>query len=326
MDPLPQSSTGSSSLPGASLHGAHPWWRPLLLATPIDWLMQAYLLVLLLGLSASARTPTRDGLFLTVLGCIVGHAVMLTLAHARGEPRGWRRAMARVAPVGAIAVPYFRLREIIPTLNDRLYDTQLWHLDLRLFGTAPAAAVERWMSTPVVEWFSFSYALYWVVGIAFIVPALLTSDGGRGERFVTPLVLSLCLGHVLYVLVPAYGPWVAQTDAFAAPLAGGPIYDFMHQVASAGAQRDVFPSLHTAHMVLFSLYCWAGHRAWRPLAWPVTFAAANVIAATILLRWHYVVDVIAGIAFGVMVIHVGWMLNEWYADRRAEAGLSRSWW
>jgi nicotinamide riboside transporter PnuC len=72
-------------------------------------------------------------------------------------------------------------------------------------------------------------------------------------------------------------------------------------VRSGGAMLDIFPSLHTALPTLFALHSFR-HRQRRPYrqSWLLVSAAVvNIVIATLFLRWHYAVDVMAGVLLAV---------------------------
>jgi membrane-associated phospholipid phosphatase len=94
-------------------------------------------------------------------------------------------------------------------------------------------------------------------------------------------------------------------------------------VAAGGAGKDIFPSLHTAGPSFVAIFAYR-HRTRRPFCWtwlPLVFIAANIIGATLFLRWHYVVDVVAGLALAATSAHVCIRLADREARRRAATGL-----
>ena len=51
--------------------------------------------------------------------------------------------------------------------------------------------------------------------------------------------------------------------------------------------------------------------------WPLlAFFAANIIGATMFLRWHYVIDVIAGFALATTAVLVAPRITRWELGRR----------
>jgi membrane-associated phospholipid phosphatase len=81
---------------------------------------------------------------------------------------------------------------------------------------------------------------------------------------------------------------------------------------------DIFPSLHTAYPTFFALFAFGErHRAPYKYGWPIlAFFAANMIIATMLLRWHWAIDVLAGLALAV----AAWRLGIRIAQREADRG------
>jgi membrane-associated phospholipid phosphatase len=72
-----------------------------------------------------------------------------------------------------------------------------------------------------------------------------------------------------------------------------------HGIPRSGQRWDSFPSGHAVHLgALAAVLDRFAPRRWRPLVWP----AATALAATrILLLAHYLSDVAAGLALGVLI-------------------------
>jgi PAP2 superfamily len=90
-------------------------------------------------------------------------------------------------------------------------------------------------------------------------------------------------------------------------------------VKSAGAQKDIFPSLHTAVPTFFALFAFRYRHVQWPFryTWPVmAFCASQIIGATMFLRWHYLIDIIAGVTLAVLAVTVSEALVVWDAKRR----------
>ena len=147
----------------------------------------------------------------------------------------------------------------------------------------------------MVEWLSFFYYTHFFVLALMLIPALFF---GRGERLLELMaggMLIIASGHLLYTLVPGVGPYAVLR--FEEPLQGGFWWNQVSvTVATAGAQLDIFPSLHTAWPTYFTLHAFA-HRARPPYRWlwpALGFVAANIMVATLFLRWHWFIDVALG--------------------------------
>ena len=58
--------------------------------------------------------------------------------------------------------------------------------------------------------------------------------------------------------------------------------------------------------------------------WPVlTFFAANIIGATMFLRWHYVIDVLAGFTLATVAAVIAPKITRWEVARRAGRDLGQ---
>jgi membrane-associated phospholipid phosphatase len=123
----------------------------------------------------------------------------------------------------------------------------------------------------------------------------------RSERFeefhfwVFIVVVGFYLSYLGYIAVPAIGPRFlpAIVQAQTKPLTGVWLF---HPLRAAldraeGITRDCFPSGHT-ELTLLVLY-WA-RRFHRKTFWCLFPIATGIIISTVYLRYHYVIDVVAG--------------------------------
>ena len=95
------------------------------------------------------------------------------------------------------------------------------------------------------------------------------------------------------------------------------IGDFLaHALDTAESVKvDCFPSGHTAGAVLVIL----ATRKWMPrLFWVVLPIASSLIFATVYLRYHYVIDLIAGAALAVAAFWVSGLVTDWLVRTRTD--------
>jgi len=218
---------------------------------------------------------------------------------ARGEMIRSRRARALTYRLGLfvpIVLSYFEMRVLLPALQPELMNHRLFAIDRWLLGTTPALWMQPWNARPIVECLSFFYYGYFLVLLLMLVPSLFIGEGRRQRELFAGAILIAAGGHFLYTIVPGAGPFA--TIAFDQPLHGG---FWWHEVevtvATAGAQLDIFPSLHTAFPAYFTLHAFA-YRRTQPFRWlwPIlAFVAVNIITATMFLRWHWFIDVAVGL-------------------------------
>jgi hypothetical protein len=275
----------------------------------------AYMFVRMLCAPASANASLGRLLTLLLLSF-----TLLTIVLVRGEllPPGRARALLyRLGMIAPIPLSYLSLRVVLPALRPQLLDDALLRLDQALLADTPARLWEAYVSTTTVEWFAFFYYSYFTLMVLHVLGSALLDRGPRMAELLFAAMLIAALGHVGYTLVPAAGPVAAlrfQTD-----LNGGWFWQAVQNtVNSAGAKLDVFPSLHTALPTLFMLHS-IRHRRSAPFRYtwvPLTFAVLNIIIATMFLRWHYAVDILAGLALSVFSQQVAIRVASW-EDQRA---------
>jgi hypothetical protein len=242
--------------------------------------------------SPDATVARRMALALLV---ITACCMVLTRGEIIRSPRA-RALTYRLGLFVPMVLSYFEMRVLLPALQLDLMDGRLLAIDQWLLGTTPSLWLASWNTHGVVEWFSFFYYTHFFVLVMMLVPALFFGHGRRLQELMAGGMLIIATGHFLYTLVPGVGPYA--TLAFEEPLAGGFWWRQVEvTVATAGAQLDIFPSLHTAWPTYFTLHAYA-HRDYPPfrVLWPILgFIALNIMIATMFLRWHWFIDVALGL-------------------------------
>ncbi len=297
---------------------------------PHDWLVFTYLVVLNAALLPRFGQPGYASSALR-MAILLGFYTMVVLPVRAGlwrdglfAPFGYRAALQ-----GTVQASYFFFAAFLPLVNPRNLDIQLYALDLKLFGFEPCLELERYVTPLTSEWFAFFYFCYFLIMTLHTIPIVLFVEHERvlGE-FTLGMLIVFCLGHIGYMLVPGFGPVRALAPFSLAEFPSGLWVDtVMETVKSAGAQKDIFPSLHTAAPTFLTLFSFR-HRNHLPFrcSWPIiAFFTINIIVATLFLRWHWLVDVVAGLSLGVLGWWLSIVLTDRDLERRRRLGLCRSW-
>ena len=178
-------------------------------------------------------------------------------------------------------------------------DADLLAFDLRVFGYEPSIAWDRYVTPHTTEWFAFFYFGYFFLLSAHVLPIMLLGRNRlRVAHFALGIFMVFCTGHLLYMVVPGWGPYHHLAGQFEHPLEGGLFWRLVRATVDAGgAQKDIFPSLHTARRrTSRSTRSSTGGRFPFRFTWPfMAFAATQIIIATMFLRWHYLIDIFAGL-------------------------------
>lgn len=266
-----------------------------------DWFVFAYLLVLLVSV-ALGTGPRRTAALTMVLADVI--AFVACMVAARGLAPRFRLAadvVYRVGLIGALIASFLQLHHILPAVSERVIDAHVYRLDLALFGFEPAVSWDRFVTPRTTEWFSFFYYSYFFILCLYLLPMAIFERRTRVlSELSAGLIFVVCVGHCVYLAVPGQGPYAHLEGHFPHALQGGTwwpiVRDAVHSVGGT-ARKDIFPSLHTACPTFLTLFTFRNrtHRPYRYI-WPITgFFTTQIILATMFLRWHYLLDVIAGV-------------------------------
>lgn len=308
------------------------WARRLLSELALqDWLVFFYFCVLFGAVAIFGTPGEQRNQTLVRLGALAA-VLVVTLVAVRGSLLTRPLAVSlsyRLVIFGVVQISYFMLKGLLPLVSDRAYDSQLYRLDLALFGFEPAVVMDRFVSLYTTEWFAFFYYGYFFVLALHVLPFLFLSRKMKlFAEFGIGMLTVYCVAHSVYMLVPGYGPFRYLSGHFQHPLIAGFWMDrVLEAVNNAGAQKDIFPSLHTAGPLFILLFSFR-HRDKFPFkyTWPVTgFVVVNIMLATMFLRWHYLIDIVAGITLASCACYVGGWLSVRETARREKAGLQPVW-
>lgn len=299
-------------------------------AAVYEWLVTVYAAWLFVLAVFFSRGPTHDRCVAWTTTLLVVQLTTVFGVRSGLLGSGITRGLAtRLVSYGVIQYSYFGLRDLLPATVPWSFDEALFRLDLRLFGVEPSLLWDRLVTPTTTEWFAFFYFSYFVIVGIHLFPILF---GVRDNRFLAEFAMGFltifCVGQSFYFLVPAWGPVKHLAAEYQNALPHGRYMDLvLSAVEAGGAQKDVFPSLHTAAPTFLALFSFR-HRDKLPFkyTWPVVaFFAANIVIATMFLRWHYLIDIVAGLLLAGSAVFIGARVSRWETARRERLGLGRVW-
>jgi membrane-associated phospholipid phosphatase len=196
-------------------------------------------------------------------------------------------------PVIYVATCYKEMALFITAVRRTDADRLLAEIDLRLWHANPTVWLERLQSRPLTEFLQMVYTLF--VPAVLLVAALLWRKGCYREfqYYAFLIALGFLASYIGYMLVPARGPRFLLRDLQRVPLQGLWLFHGMQSTLDRleSAHYDCFPSGHTELTIL----AWWGSRMVSPRLFKAYFAYTPlIIFATVYLRYHYSVDVLAG--------------------------------
>lgn len=175
---------------------------------------------------------------------------------------------------------------------------QLLNWDRRIFGGDPVRFVQR-LGTPVLtDLIQFCYAAYYFLPMVLGFFLFRSKRWDEYQALLAVIAFGFFVSYLGYFLVPARSPnevlpgfwqeglWIANALA-----------EWTRQ--AEWMKRSAFPSGHLMLTLITVVLAWKLDR--RAFYWILPFAL-GLSLATVYLGYHYLVDLIAGAALGVLVL------------------------
>jgi membrane-associated phospholipid phosphatase len=208
-----------------------------------------------------------------------------------------------------------------------VYDAWLIAADRWMFGTDPTVWLARFAHPIVTELLQLSYALFYVLPLAVAAELYLGGRESRFRRWVFVCGCGFFMAFAGYLTLPAVGPRFTLHDpgALARELPGLWLTPSLRALIDGGgmvpvgaardaalglAPRDAFPSGHALVTLLAIFWAWRYRMGVR---WALTVIGGLLILATVYLRYHYVVDVLAGAALAALCLVLAPPVQGWLA-------------
>jgi len=178
------------------------------------------------------------------------------------------------------------------------------------------AALQQALRCPPLTWF-LGY-VYVIVFPCLVIVLLFAFDRLRDRRGLALLLIGYTLNYL--IVLPFY-LWFPVREVFhfyREDLGTGAVrllLDDIHPVVMQAYRTmsgidNCFPSFHTSLTVTLALLSW--HAGRRRFAWLITAFAAAIVFSTLYLGIHWLCDVAAGLAVGVVAyVFARWLSRPW---------------
>jgi membrane-associated phospholipid phosphatase len=223
----------------------------------------------------------------------------------RPNPTSW--IFRNWYPLPYVASCYKEMALFVPAVRGTDADRWLANLDYRIWGVNPTVWLERLSHPFLTEFLQWIYTLF--IPVVLLVAWLLWRKGRVVEfqYYAFLIALGFLVSYLGYMIVPARGPRFLLRDLQHVPLRGLWLFQGMQNTLDRleSAHYDCFPSGHTELTIL----AWWGARMVSRRWFRLYFAYTPcIIFATVYLRYHYTVDLLAGAATALTLILTAPML------------------
>ena len=251
---------------------------------------------------------SATGLFALVTGGLTGAAIagahviicLGILALRRWQPTKGLLAFVRVGyPSLMMPAMYSELATLNQFVASSYYDRTVIAWDEALFGGQPSMFLSE-----VLPWVPFSevihlgYFAYYAIMPAAIFGAYFASGREGMHRTVFTLMATFFTCYATFILFPVAGPRY-EFERIGGAIADGTLYGLVHQVLETGSSKGTaFPSSHVAASVAIVLAVWREDPRW---FWILLVPTILLSFGTVYGRFHYAIDALAGLAYGIAV-------------------------
>lgn len=255
-------------------------------------------------------------------------AVLLVLAMARAARVTGSRVLRLVHDWSAFPFVIFTFEQLYSIIraihHGRDYDQFLIKLDQAIFRANPTQWLANYSHPLLTELLQIAYSLFYAVFLIIGLELYRNRDKARFREFRFTIVYGFLLSYLGYLALPSIGPRFTlhdfssiNTDLPGLFLTPGlrwfvNVFEAIRPgmssaVAQASALRDVFPSGHTMMTIVAVVLAYRFRLKVR------SFILVNgilLVIGTVYLRYHYVVDLLAGAGLGVFCLLTSMQVQE----------------
>ncbi|MBW6516731.1 MAG: phosphatase PAP2 family protein [Candidatus Cloacimonetes bacterium] len=270
---------------------------------PIDWLTYGYIIFNLIYISLGRNRVPDAGKHLGIL--LAMSLFIYVLIRLHHEKSGWLLSFLRHWYPLIFFTYFFELSTIVNlVVFPEFIDPFFMRIDELIFGYQPAVMWGQMYDNIILsELLYFSYFSYYLVvpGIAFL---LYFTKREFFERYVFTLSFVFYLCYLTYSFLPvAGGKYINGIQELITTYEGGP---FQHIMAFIYRMSDhtgsAFPSSHVAITIVVNI---AALQYFRKIGYWLLPLSLLLSISTIYCHYHYFIDTIFGLFYGVGFYFVG---------------------
>ncbi len=292
--------------------------------TPTEFITFSFFTLLLVLTVLFFPKMEHHWVLLVVNGTVLGLISLLTYAATL-----WNNKFTKIFRKWYIASFLFvGFKETYTFINEvysRTYDYILIKLDRLLLGVDPTVWFHQYANSFLTEFFQLSYFSYYFLPVIVFLSLFKKGLSREFKYAVFLIIYGLYLSFLGYLAVPAVGPrfTLHQFEALNSELPGLYLTNSLREIINAVEMprstnaplfdilyRDAFPSGHVQITAITLYLAWKNRLGVFSWIFPLGIC---LMISTVYLRYHYVIDVIAGIGFMVLTIWTAPLLKQWWA-------------
>lgn len=211
---------------------------------------------------------------------------------------------------------YSLYNNFILRVNPHLADAALAKIDGCLLGNQPSFLLEPFINPWLTDFLLLIYFSHVIFFPSVVFYFYVRREEAKFRRVMMGFLTIMIMGIISYILVPAAGPASFLAGQFVRDLDGHPlVHDVDYIFRTGHVAFDCFPSLHVGIPLLLAFFM---RDYLRKAFVPVLLYVACMCLATIYLRYHYLVDVLAAFVYAPGAYFLNdLLLRHWPGERRS---------
>ena len=267
-----------------------------------EWVTFAYLAWLVALLICFHRTIAHPCVYLAVHSLIAAGILGLVWSSALSS-NSIVRFLRCWYPLPLYIFFFEELRGLVHAIFPGWLDPWFIAFDYNFAGVHPSIWLSRFASPALNDVMQFSYMTYFLLLV--VLPAILYAQ--RDQVAFWTVMTSTAVAHysvyVIAVLLPVESPYYSLAALQTKTLSGGYCTALIALIERFGRVHGAaFPSAHVAGSVVAIVASWH-YRRW--LFWTCLPFFVSMCLSTVYGRYHYMADVLGGIAVGAIGFSVG---------------------
>ncbi len=272
------------------------------------------------GFTAPGDQPARTASYVALhVGLLAGLLVLPRVTRGR---TAWGRLLAQgLYTVVALPVVFQSLGLLLPGIHPEPFELLWIDVDRALFGFDPTVALQGALSPLAVELLQLCYATFYLLPIVLIATLLVQHRTAAGYATLVTVAFGFLLSYLGYLVWPTLPPYRFLWHGDPQP--GLWLADGVHRLLDSAEWNrwDCFPSGHTMLTLVTLALAW---RHARRLFWGMLPVGLGLVFSTMALRYHYVIDVLAGAAAAPLAVWLADSMLRWECAGAQLRTLTRS--
>lgn len=269
---------------------------------PSDLLTLSFLL-LLAGMAVISATVNPAWIRLVATYAVLAVSVLAAAAYrTKVTPAKRGFYLSVVTVVVAVSLVFNSLGPLIASLHATTIDPFLISVDHAIFGVHPTVWLERFITPALSAALQFAYISYYFIPLSLGFVLIARGRLREFEEVLFGILLCFYLSYAGYLLFPAIGPRFTLSHLQTGDLQLTPLIAAIQETLNTLEKNktDAFPSGHTAVALMSLYYAWSLRE--RKLCTILVPTVTALLVSTVYLRYHYVIDVIAGVGLTGLTI------------------------